>query len=108
MSHCYPQGTNLYFIIIGLFEDQIDFTRFHSGILETIDSSGAALSHHHGIGKLFAPWLESNIGTNEYAVLQALKRHFDPGNIMNPGGTLGFDKEGDESGGSKEGGSEKS
>jgi alkyldihydroxyacetonephosphate synthase len=24
-------------------------------------------------------------------VLRALKQHFDPDNIMNPGGTLGFD-----------------
>jgi alkyldihydroxyacetonephosphate synthase len=27
------------------------------------------------------------------AVLSALKRHFDPNNIMNPGGQLGLDLE---------------
>ena len=48
------------------------------------------MSHHHGIGKMFGPWLEGSLGRNEYAVLRALKEHFDPDNIMNPGGTLGF------------------
>jgi alkyldihydroxyacetonephosphate synthase len=48
------------------------------------------MSHHHGIGKMFGPWLEGSIGRNEYAVYRALKRHFDPDNIMNPG-ALGFD-----------------
>jgi alkyldihydroxyacetonephosphate synthase len=41
-------------------------------------------------GKMFAPWLESSIGKNEFAVYRALKRHFDPDNVMNPGGTLGL------------------
>jgi alkyldihydroxyacetonephosphate synthase len=40
---------------------------------------------------MFAPWLEGSVGRNEYDVLRTLKRHFDPDNIMNPGGTLGFD-----------------
>ena len=91
MSHCYPQGTNLYFIFINMFRDAEDFSSYHAGILEAIHTSGAALSHHHGIGKLFAPWLERNLGPGPYAVLRALKEHFDPDNIMNPGGTLGFD-----------------
>ncbi|MFW5747281.1 MAG: FAD-binding oxidoreductase [bacterium] len=91
MSHCYPQGANLYFIFINMFESAEDFSAFHAGILEAIHTSGAALSHHHGIGKLFAPWLERNLGSESYTILRALKEHFDPGNIMNPGGTLGFD-----------------
>ena len=91
MSHCYPQGTNLYFIFIGRFKDSEDFSRYHAGILQAIHDSGAALSHHHGIGKLFAPWLEANIGTEEYRIFEVLKGHFDPNTVMNPGGTLGFD-----------------
>ena len=49
------------------------------------------MSHHHGIGKMFGPWLEGSLGKTEYSVLKTLKQHFDPNNIMNPGGTLGFD-----------------
>lgn len=49
------------------------------------------ISHHHGIGKMFGPWLEGAVGRNEYGVIRALKQYFDPDNIMNPGGTLGLD-----------------
>ena len=49
------------------------------------------MSHHHGIGKLFAPWLEGQIGTDRMEVLKTLKHHFDPDGILNPGGTIGLD-----------------
>jgi alkyldihydroxyacetonephosphate synthase len=49
------------------------------------------MSHHHGIGKMTAPWLEAQIGENQMAIYRTLKRHFDPDNLMNPGGTLGLD-----------------
>lgn len=91
MSHCYPQGANLYFIFIAKMNELEDFSKYHSGILDHIQASGAALSHHHGIGKMFAPWLEGAIGTNQMDVFKALKTHFDPNNIMNPGGTIGLD-----------------
>jgi alkyldihydroxyacetonephosphate synthase len=35
--------------------------------------------------------MEQHLGPEQMAVLRALKRHFDPLNIMNPGGTLGLD-----------------
>ncbi|AEH51431.1 FAD-binding oxidoreductase [Pseudothermotoga thermarum] len=96
MSHCshfYPQGTNLYFIFVGKFKDIQEFVEYQSGIIDSIVKSGAALSHHHGIGKLFAPWFEECIGTNQLNVMKCLKKYFDPNNIMNPGGTLGLDLE---------------
>ncbi len=91
MSHVYPQGANLYFIFIIQESSPEAFKAYHAGILDAIQKSGAAMSHHHGIGKMFGPWLEGYIGRNEYDVFRALKRHFDPDNIMNPGGTLGLD-----------------
>ncbi|MBN4050847.1 FAD-binding oxidoreductase, partial [bacterium AH-315-K05] len=60
-----------------------------------IQKAGASMSHHHGIGKMFAPWLEDSIGKNQLEVFKALKKHFDPNNIMNPGGTLALDLEED-------------
>jgi len=93
LSHAYPQGANLYWIFITMISDPEEFRQYHAGILDAIQRSGATMSHHHGIGKMFAPWLEGSLGRNEYAVLKALKNHFDPDNIMNPGGTLGFDLE---------------
>lgn len=91
MSHCYPQGANLYFIFITRMDDAEEFKAYHSTILDAIQRSGAAMSHHHGIGKMFAPWLEGQLGRKEYGVFRALKDYFDPGYCMNPGGTLGLD-----------------
>ena len=88
MSHVYPQGANLYFIFIAKMDELDEYVRYHAGILESICQSGATMSHHHGIGKLIAPWLRRQIGENEHDVFKALKQHFDPHGIMNPGGTL--------------------
>ena len=90
MSHCYPQGANLYFIFIAKMGAE-EFLEFHRGILDAVQASGATMSHHHGIGKMTAPWLEGQIGSNELEVFRALKRHFDPKNVLNPGGTLALD-----------------
>lgn len=91
MSHVYPQGANLYWIFIARMSDPEEYRRYHAGILNAIQKSGASMSHHHGIGKMFAPWLEYSVGVNEFDVYRALKNHFDKDNIMNPGGTLGLD-----------------
>jgi len=90
-SHFYPQGTNLYFIFIGRIEDIDEYKQFQEGIINRILECGGSLSHHHGVGKMLAPWMEKHLGKTQMDVLRALKRHFDPNNIMNPGGTLGLD-----------------
>lgn len=91
MSHCYPQGANLYFIFITPMNDAEEFKRYHTTILDAIQKSGAAISHHHGIGKMFAPWLEGYLGKKEYGTFKALKEYFDKDYLMNPGGTIGLD-----------------
>lgn len=91
MSHCYPQGANLYFIFMTAIKDEDEFKRYHTTILDAIQKSGAAISHHHGIGKMFAPWLEGYLGDNEYGIIKVLKNYFDPDYLMNPGGTIGLD-----------------
>ena len=91
MSHVYPQGANLYFIFIAKMNDIDEYLKYQSGILDNIQKYGASMSHHHGIGKMTGPWLEGQIGKNQMDVYKALKKHFDPNNIMNPGGTLGLD-----------------
>ena len=91
MSHFYPQGCNLYFIFIAKMDDLDEYLAYQAGILDHIQKFGATMSHHHGIGKAFAPWLEGDVGPEAMAVYRALKRHFDPKGIMNPGGTLALD-----------------
>lgn len=91
ISHFYPQGANLYFIFIAKINDIDEYLDYQYGILDSIQKYGAAMSHHHGIGKMTAPWLEDQIGKNQLDVMKVLKKHFDPDNIMNPGGTLALD-----------------
>jgi alkyldihydroxyacetonephosphate synthase len=93
-SHFYAQGTNLYFIFITRAEDADDFVVFQEKIVRAILQFGGSPTHHHGIGKLFSPWMQSHLGAAQMAVLKALKHHFDPNTIMNPGGQLGLDLDG--------------
>ncbi len=91
MSHCYPQGANLYFIFIARMDAIPEYLAYQSGILDAIQREGATMSHHHGIGKMTAPWLEGQLGKAQMELLRAIKRHLDPENLMNPGGTLALD-----------------
>lgn len=91
LSHAYPQGGNLYFIFIARISEIKEYLVLLYGILNAIQRSGAAMSHHHGLGKQTAPWLEGQAGKRYVDTLRSLKKHFDPANIMNPGGTLGLD-----------------
>lgn len=97
LSHAYPQGGNLYFIFIAKINTIKEYLDLQYGILEAIQKSGAAMSHHHGIGKQTAPWLEGQIGKPAMDVIRVLKNLFDPHNIMNPGGTLGLDMSNEQS-----------
>ena len=89
-SHFYPQGTNLYFIFIMKENNLEAYQLFQKKIIEKIEQSGGTLSHHHGVGKLTGYLMEKHLGKNQLDVLRALKNHFDPNKIMNPGGQLGL------------------
>jgi len=93
-SHFYPEGTNLYFIFMMKPRDEQEFFAFRADVVSRIVEHGGSVSHHHGIGRLFAPWMERFLGKEQMNVLRALKRHFDPHNVMNPGGVLGLDDTG--------------
>jgi alkyldihydroxyacetonephosphate synthase len=91
LSHGYPQGASLYFVFMARMDSIPEYLAFQAGILDVIRDQGAAMSHHHGIGKMTAPWLEGQLGTAQLDLFRAIKRHFDPRGLMNPGGTLGLD-----------------
>ena len=91
LSHCYPQGANLYFIFIAHLSSTDEYLAYQSSILDAIRQNGAALSHHHGIGRMTAPWLEGQLGSATMELFRAIKHHLDPKGLMNPGGTLGLD-----------------
>jgi alkyldihydroxyacetonephosphate synthase len=89
-SHFYSNSTNLYFVFILKPENRNEFSAFYKGIIDAVIKHGGSLSHHHGIGKLFGPWMESHLGKAQMGILNVLRSYFDPNHIMNPGGTLGL------------------
>lgn len=93
ISHVYENGANLYFTFLSPMEkgnEKKDFSAFHKGLVDTIVANGGSLSHHHGVGRVLGPWMEGHLGATTMAAYAAVKKHFDPENIMNPGGTLGI------------------
>ncbi len=96
-SHAYENGANLYVIFISRIKpgDEVDdYLNYQSAIIEAIIKNGGSLSHHHGVGKMLAPWYEDYMGKTSMGLLRAIKTHLDPNNIMNPGGTLALDFKG--------------
>jgi FAD/FMN-containing dehydrogenase len=45
------------------------------------------MGHHHGVGKHRVRWMEKEHGSS-YALMEPLKRMFDPKGIMNPGSLI--------------------
>lgn len=88
ISHVYETGANLYFVFgmpMKSSKELEDFEQFHRGIIDAIFKSGGSLSHHHGIGRLTAPWFEKQHGKNHAELLRSVKKKLDPKGIMNPG-----------------------
>ena len=79
------KGTNLYFILVHEAHRPRRILRVPRRHHRQDRRIGGSTSHHHG-GTSFAPWLEDVFGRTEMDVLRALKAHFDPDGITNPGG----------------------
>ncbi|HOS38224.1 MAG TPA: FAD-binding oxidoreductase [Spirochaetota bacterium] len=92
LSHIYENGANLYFTFLTPMNkgDEVrDFVQFHKGIVDTVHANHGSISHHHGVGKMLAPWMPKEHDTASIELMRAIKKHLDPKGIMNPG-TLGL------------------
>ncbi len=86
-SHAYVDGACLYFSLRG----EVDVDKRAAWYRAAWDAANAvlikhnaALSHHHGVGLLRAPYMAQALGT-AFPVLETVKRALDPRNILNPG-----------------------
>ncbi|EHP42732.1 alkyldihydroxyacetonephosphate synthase [Cupriavidus basilensis OR16] len=86
-SHAYVDGACLYFSLRG----EVDVENRARWYRQAWDAANAvlikynaALSHHHGIGLLRAPYMRESLGS-AFPVLMAVKKALDPKNILNPG-----------------------
>jgi len=92
VSHAYAHGASLYSTFLGRqvpdpdpLAKQAQWQVVKQAATDAILAAGGALTHHHGIGRDHAPWLEEEIGPLGVKALRALKPVFDPTGIMNPG-----------------------
>jgi alkyldihydroxyacetonephosphate synthase len=85
-SHAYLDGACLYFTFAG--RPASDPTAFYRGAWDVVTrevlASGGALSHHHGVGRNRARFVESALAS-AFPLLTSLKSMLDPEGIMNPG-----------------------
>lgn len=88
VSHVYPDGACLYFTLASACGDDESASAklaqwWATGMRACLDAGGS-ISHHHGIGRVKAPWLEEELG-GWFEVLRAVKDAVDPHRVMNPG-----------------------
>ena len=88
LSHVYPDGACLYFTLASACENDEEAAAkleawWEAGMRACLDAGGS-ISHHHGIGRVKARWLDEELG-GWLDVLRAVKRAIDPRNVMNPG-----------------------
>ncbi|MGC8547185.1 MAG: FAD-binding oxidoreductase [Thermoplasmata archaeon] len=86
LSHEYSTGSALYFTYLFYAKNNREerLNSLRKAILTSIIQNGGAISHHHGIGRSFKPFLREYEGFN-YELIKSIKRTLDPDDIMNPG-----------------------
>lgn len=87
-SHVYTSGTSLYVTFFSEAENDDAaeelYFRAWSDVMQAAVSSGASISHHHGIGLIRTGWMEDELGSG-LKLLRSLKDTLDPAGILNPG-----------------------
>jgi len=90
LSHLYPSGSSLYFtFLITATDDHEAETAYRAAWRQAAHGcteAGGTITHHHGVGRLKAPFLAQDLGETGTAVLNTIRAALDPAGIMNPGG----------------------
>lgn len=86
-SHAYVDGACLYFSLRGDVEVEKRAEWYRAAwdaANAVLIKYGAALSHHHGVGLLRAPYMKDALGS-AFPLLETVKKALDPDNLLNPG-----------------------
>ena len=92
VTHAYSDGLAPYYTVIaspGTADPLAFWAELKEAVTEAFVHHGGAVTHHHGVGRYHRPAFEESIGEAGRAALGALRRHFDPQGLMNPGVLLG-------------------
>jgi alkyldihydroxyacetonephosphate synthase len=88
LSHAYADGASLYFTYVARAVPGSELEQWRAvkrAASEAIVGAGGTISHHHGVGRDHAPYMEAEIGRDGVEVLRAVKARLDPAGVMNPG-----------------------
>jgi alkyldihydroxyacetonephosphate synthase len=88
LSHAYADGASLYFTFIARARHGAELAQWAAvkqAASEAIAAAGGTITHHHGVGRDHAPYMEAEVGRTGIEVLRAVKERLDPTGIMNPG-----------------------
>lgn len=88
LSHVYPEGGSFYFTFVaplsGLKKSEELYDRIWNEALKACQENEAVISHHHGVGRLKAKFMDEEWGDG-LRLLKAFKDAYDPSRILNPG-----------------------
>ena len=89
LSHPYGDGVSLYFTFFFRCPKDPDeaaslWADIKRKAQEAIAETGAATSHHHGVGFWHAPWAPTEWGDLGSDMLRSVAERLDPNGIMNP------------------------
>ncbi|WP_448808852.1 FAD-binding and (Fe-S)-binding domain-containing protein [Agromyces bauzanensis] len=79
---------NIHFLLTEDFTDEGAVARqerFTEELVELVLGAGGTLKAEHGTGRIMAPFVERQFGTELYAVMREVKALCDPGGVLNPG-----------------------
>jgi len=90
LSHLYPSGSSLYFTFLVSGADDHDAeARYRDAwdqAARSCEQAGGTITHHHGVGRLKANYLGTELGETGTGVLASIRAALDPAGIMNPEG----------------------
>ena len=88
LSHLYPSGSSLYFtfLITGADDHEAETTyrAAWQQAAHACTEAGGTITHHHGVGRLKAPFLGAELGETGLGLLDTIRAALDPAGIMNP------------------------
>ncbi|MFC6705677.1 FAD-binding and (Fe-S)-binding domain-containing protein [Flexivirga alba] len=82
---------NLHFLLVEEFGNaaKLDrYDRFTTDLVDVVLGLGGTLKAEHGTGRIMAPFVERQYGTELYEVMREVKRLADPHMVLNPGALL--------------------
>lgn len=89
VTQTYDTGAAVYFYFGFIFKGVQNpirvFSEVEAEARDEIMANGGSLSHHHGVGKIRAPWMEQQISKAGIELLKGMKKHIDPNNLFGNG-----------------------